>query len=56
LGCSAHVGQHVRLGLVHERRQLGHTRPSLVSHITPLFAGGSRVILGKRGADPGVGV
>jgi hypothetical protein len=49
----AHVGQHISLGLVHERRELGHPGPGLVGHFAPLLARGGRVVLGEGGADPG---
>ena len=35
----AHVGQHVVLGLVHDRRQLGQLGPELVGDLAPRCAG-----------------
>ena len=48
-----HVGQHVRLGVVHQGRQLGHARAQLVGDMAPLLARGLGVVLGEGGADPG---
>lgn len=48
-----HVGQHVVLGLVHQRRQLRHLWPDLVGHGAPLGAGGLGGVLGKGGRDEG---
>ena len=53
LGREAHVGQDIGLGIIHQRRQLGHARSGLVGDLAPLLAGRRRVILGERGADPG---
>lgn len=53
LGGKSHVGQHVCSSLVHQGGKLWYTRPRLIGDIAPLFARGSRIVLGKRGADPG---
>src|SRR5437868_10785270 len=49
----AHVGQHVCLGLIHQRRELRDARPGLVCDLAPLLSRRRRVVLGEGGADPG---
>ena len=39
LGGEAHVGQHVRLSLVHQGGELGDLRPELIGHAPPLLTG-----------------
>src|SRR5438105_4942098 len=53
LGREAHVGQHVCLGLIHQRRELGDSWPGLVCDLAPLLSRRRRVVLGEGGADPG---
>src|SRR6266550_9249596 len=53
LGREAHVGQHVCLGLIHQRRELGDARPGLVCDLAPLLSRRDGVVLGEGGADPG---
>ena len=48
-----HIGQHVGLGVVHQRCQLGDTWSQLIGHLAPLLAGRLCIVLGKCGADPG---
>jgi hypothetical protein len=43
----SHVGQHVRLGGVHDRGELGHLGADLISDRAPLRAGGSAVSWAK---------
>lgn len=41
-GRGAHVGQHVRLGAVHQGRELGHPGAELVGHRPPPFTAAGR--------------
>ncbi|KQS63535.1 hypothetical protein ASG32_31320 [Methylobacterium sp. Leaf361] len=51
LGGEAHVGQHVRLSLVHQGGELGDLRPELIGHAPPLLTGRLGVVLGERRGD-----
>ena len=53
LGGEGHIGEHVGLGLVHQRGELGHLRPDLVGDEAPLPAGRLGVVLGEGGGDEG---
>jgi hypothetical protein len=46
-------GEHIGLGVIHQRGQLWHPRTQLVGDTAPLLAGGVSSVLGKRCADPG---
>ena len=48
-----HVGQDIGFGIVHQRCQLGDTRPQLIGHLAPLLAGCVSIVLGEGSADPG---
>jgi hypothetical protein len=47
-----HVGQNVKLGVVHQGSKLLHLRPQLVGDTAPLVAGGFGVVLGEGGGPP----
>lgn len=51
LGGEAHLGQHVRFGVIHEGGELGYLRPELVGDAAPLLAGTVGVVLGEGGGD-----
>jgi hypothetical protein len=47
----AHIGEHVLLGRVEERCELGQLGPDLVGALAPLRSGGVGMILGEGGGD-----
>ena len=47
----AHVGEHVLLGLVQQRGELGQLGPDLVGDLAPLGPGGVGIVLGEGGGD-----
>ena len=49
----AHVGEHVLLGLVQQRGELGQLGPDLVGDLAPLGLGGVGMVLGEGGGDEG---
>ena len=49
-----HVGEDVGLGLIHDRRELGHFRPDLVGNGPPLSARCLGCLLGASGADKSI--
>lgn len=49
----ARVNQHVCLGVIHQRRQLGHRRPQLVGDLVPLLGRPVGIVLYIGGADSG---
>ena len=49
----AHVGEHVGLGLVHQRGELRDLGAELVGDLAPLGPGGVGVVLGEGGGDEG---
>ena len=53
LGREVHIGEDIGLGVVHQRRQLGHPRPQLIGDLAPLLARCIGIVLRKGGADPG---
>ena len=40
----AHVGQHIRLGTIHQNGELGQLRPKMVRNVAPLLGGIHRII------------
>jgi hypothetical protein len=50
-GREAHVGEHVGLGLVHQRSELGQLEAQLIGDFAPLRARRGRVVLGEGGGD-----
>jgi hypothetical protein len=46
------IDASVGFGVVHERGQLGDTRPQLIGHLALLVARGVGIALGEGGADP----
>jgi hypothetical protein len=44
LGREAHIGEHVRLGAVHQNGELGQLRPELIGNGAPLPGGIRRII------------
>lgn len=48
-----HVGEHVRLGLVHKGGELRDLGAELVGHAAPLLPGSLGVVLGEGGGDEG---
>lgn len=48
-----HIGQHIGLGCVHQRRELRNRWPELVCDAAPLLACGRCIILGEGGGDEG---
>ena len=53
LGWETHVGQHIRLGVVHQRCELGQLRPELIGNGAPLPGGIHRIILREGRGDEG---
>jgi hypothetical protein len=53
LGWEAHIGEHVRLGAVHQNGKLGQLRPELIGNGAPLPGGIHRIILREGGGDEG---
>jgi hypothetical protein len=50
-GREAHVGEHVGLGFVHQRGELGQLRAQLIGDPAPLAARRRGVVLGEGGSD-----
>ena len=48
-----HVGEHIRLGLIHEGGELGQLGPELVGDLAPLCLAGGGILLGEGGGDEG---
>ena len=53
LGWEVHVGQHIRLGAVHQNGKLGQLRPELIGNGAPLPGGIHRIILREGRGDEG---
>ena len=52
-GGKAHVGEHVGLGFIHQRGELGQLGAQLIGDLAPLLACRRGVVLGERGGDEG---